>query len=105
MLENKRKHSVFLEENKEQNVASDKSDPNLKQVDRINEVNPVSEKEQRMKELMNTTKTPNNSKKLGRENRTHSLFFAPETEKRDFQTVLKEVQEYIAGNYSCSYYQ
>jgi pilus assembly protein CpaF len=100
MLENKRKHSVFLEENKEQNVASDKSDPNLNQVDRINEVNHVSEKEQRMKELMNTTKTPNNSKKLGTENRTHSLFFAPETEKRDFQTVLKEVQEYIAGNYS-----
>ncbi|MGB4660144.1 MAG: CpaF/VirB11 family protein [Mobilitalea sp.] len=49
---------------------------------------------------MTTQINPKNSKELGTENRTHSLFFAPESEKRDFQTVLKEVQEYIASNYS-----
>ena len=38
-----------------------------------------------------------------RENRTlraHGLFFAPETEGKDFSTVLAQVQEYISENYS-----
>lgn len=33
-------------------------------------------------------------------NRTHALFFAPEGDSRDFNSVLKEVQEYISGKYS-----
>lgn len=56
--------------------------------------------ERRIEELMNTSNKYKKNKELGTENRTHSLFFAPETEKKDFQTVLKEVQEYISSNYS-----
>lgn len=37
---------------------------------------------------------------LGAENRTHSLFFAPESEAKEFSLVLKEVQEHISKNYS-----
>ena len=33
-------------------------------------------------------------------NRTHALFFAPDGDSRDFNSVLKEVQEYISGKYS-----
>lgn len=33
-------------------------------------------------------------------NRTQALFFAPEGDSRDFNSVLKEVQEYISGKYS-----
>lgn len=33
-------------------------------------------------------------------NRTHSLFFAPDGDSRDFNSVLKDVQEYISGKYS-----
>lgn len=32
--------------------------------------------------------------------RVHSLFFAPESESRDFSSVLQDVQEYISGKYS-----
>ncbi len=56
--------------------------------------------EKRMEELMNTSSKHKKNKELGTENRTHSLFFAPESEKKDFQTVLKEVQEFISSNYS-----
>ena len=56
--------------------------------------------ENRIEELMNTSSKYKKNKELGTENRTHSLFFAPESEKKDFQTVLKEVQEYISSNYS-----
>jgi len=37
---------------------------------------------------------------LGVKNNAHSIFFAPETEGKDFSTVLKEVQEYISENYA-----
>lgn len=56
--------------------------------------------ERRIEELMNISNKYKKNKELGTENRTHSLFFAPETEKQDFQIVLKEVQEYISSNYS-----
>ena len=39
-------------------------------------------------------------RELGSDNRTHSLFFTPESDGRDFSTVLKDVQEYISNNYS-----
>lgn len=32
--------------------------------------------------------------------RSHTLFFAPENESRDFSSVLQDVQEYISGKYS-----
>ena len=32
--------------------------------------------------------------------RAHNLFFTPETEGKDFSSVLQEVQEYISGSYS-----
>lgn len=32
--------------------------------------------------------------------RAHNLFFTPETEGKDFGSVLQEVQEYISGSYS-----
>ena len=32
--------------------------------------------------------------------RAHNLFFTPETESKDFGSVLQEVQEYISGSYS-----
>ena len=32
--------------------------------------------------------------------RAHNLFFTPETEGKDFSSVLQEVQEYISGAYS-----
>lgn len=32
--------------------------------------------------------------------RAHALFFTPESEGRDFNSVLKDVQEYISGKYS-----
>lgn len=39
-------------------------------------------------------------RELGSDNRTHSLFFTPESDGKDFSTVLKDVQEYISNNYS-----
>lgn len=32
--------------------------------------------------------------------RAHSLFFSPESEEKDFNAVLQDVQEYISGKYS-----
>lgn len=32
--------------------------------------------------------------------RTHSLFFTPENDGKDFSSVLQEVQAYISANYS-----
>ncbi|MDA3731399.1 CpaF/VirB11 family protein [Niameybacter massiliensis] len=37
---------------------------------------------------------------LGMKKNAHSLFFAPESESKDFSTVLKLVQEYISENYA-----
>lgn len=100
MLGNRRSHSVFQEEKMQQNVAYHQLHAAVSSENDNVEDNHIPEMEQRMEELMNTTKKPENSKELGTENRTHSLFFAPEAEKRDFQTVLKEVQEHIASHYS-----
>jgi pilus assembly protein CpaF len=99
MLGNRRAAPAFQEEIEQKDVldwlpqgknqTEDASDPLL-----------VPEVNKRMEELMNTTSKTKHTKELGTENRTHSLFFAPEAEKKDFQTVLKEVQEYISSNYS-----
>jgi pilus assembly protein CpaF len=44
------------------------------------------------------------SRELGSDNRSHSLFFTPESEGKDFSSVLKDVQEYISNNYSILIY-
>lgn len=54
----------------------------------------------RVKELTQTTARFNKNKALTGENRAHDLFFAPESDHKDFQTLLREVQEYISANYS-----
>ena len=36
--------------------------------------------------------------------RARSLFFTPENEGQDFNTVLQDVQEYISGKYSAPYH-
>lgn len=37
---------------------------------------------------------------LGIKKNAHSIFFPPESEERNFQEVLREVQEYISANYA-----
>ena len=41
-----------------------------------------------------------NTDGIGTLGRAHNLFFTPETEGKDFSSVLQEVQEYISGSYS-----
>lgn len=100
MLGNKRNNSVFYKEEKQQIVALEPQNNEMES--EVNDVkeNKNAEIEKRVEALMNTPIKQRNRKELGTENRTHSLFFAPDTEKKDFQTVLKEVQEYISSNYS-----
>ena len=93
MLENKRSNSVFKEENMEQDVPSAGETGAMSKIE-------TPEMEKRIEELLNSQKSQKSLKELGTENRTHSIFFMPESEKKDFQTVLKDVQEYISNNYS-----
>ena len=98
MLGRKRNHSVFQEENSAQKVAYCQLD--ARPIDGSNDESPANIMKKRIKELINTPNKVKENKELGTENRTHSLFFSPKSEKKDFQTVLKEVQEYISSNYS-----
>ena len=56
--------------------------------------------DKRMEELMDITVRQDVSPNILPENYTQPLLFSTETEKKDFQVVLKEVQEYISANYS-----
>jgi len=88
LLGKKRKNTVFLKEANQQNVVFENT--NLAE----NEIISSESKDK-------TVKDPHKHKgELGSEKRTHSLFFTPESEGRDFFTVLKDVQEYISSNYS-----
>ena len=100
MLGNRRAASVFQEQDIEQKVALNQLSLGVDQAKDVRDPLPAPEVNQRMEELMNTSAKTKHAKELGTENRNHSLFFAPEAEKKDFQTVLKEVQEYISSNYS-----
>ena len=100
MLGSRRAYSVFQEEDIEQKVALNQLSLGADQAEDVRDPLPAPEVNKRMEELMNTSAKTKHAKELGTENRTHSLFFAPEAEKKDFQTVLKEVQEYISSNYS-----
>lgn len=113
MLKNMKNNSVFQEENTEQkalfegenievieqNVPNEQNIPSTGETGAMSKIE-TPEMEKRIEELLNTTKNQRNVKELGADNRTHSIFFMPESEKKDFQTVLKDVQEYISNNYS-----
>ncbi len=112
MLENVKSNSVFHEgaaEQKEQfeeetSKLIEQTVPKKRNILSEAEVNKATdadtpELKTRIAELLKGSKNQNN-KELGNENRTHSLFFMPKSEKKDFRTVLKDVQEYILSNYS-----
>ena len=88
MLGKKRNKTVFLKEENQQNVGFE-NENSIENGIIINESidKTVKDSHKHMREL-------------GSEKRTHSLFFTPESEGRDFFTVLKDVQEYISSNYS-----
>lgn len=112
MLENVKSNSVFHEgaaEQKEQfeeetSKLIEQTVPKKRNILSEAEVNKATdadtpELKTRIAELLKGSKNQNN-KELGNENRTHSLFFMPKSEKKDLRTVLKDVQEYISSNYS-----
>ena len=113
MLGRKRNKSVFISDREElEKVAeTDKETPNqLKEIDKAREdKKPKKQYSIDSKEIQNKDKTidieeDNPSwkveRELGPDSRSHSLFFTPESEGRDFSSVLKNVQEYISNNYS-----
>lgn len=93
MLGSKNVNSLRKEDKKKQKV-----EPEI-EIEGYKEAT-VYDVEKRAEELINTAKIQNKSKELGTENRNHSLFFAPESECKDFSDVLKDVQKYISNNYS-----
>lgn len=109
MLGHKRGNSVFATENDQQIVTTPtEADNNIQALEPI-EKETVNEEsvpdemvsvESRAKDLIVPPQKQKKIGELGMENRTHSLFFAPESEGRDFSSVLKDVQEYISSNYS-----
>lgn len=56
--------------------------------------------EERVEEILTTKKENIVPIELGVKKNTHSIFFAPDSEGKDFSSVLKEVQEYISENYA-----
>ncbi|MBZ2175616.1 CpaF/VirB11 family protein [Schnuerera sp. xch1] len=127
MLGKKRNNSVFLKEEKHQNGVN-KNESSIENEVRDNVTNTTKElnifngKEpggeiissisERAIEILENPEIEERNKivevekeiisqrELGTDNRTHSLFFTPESDGKDFSTVLKDVQEYISNNYS-----
>lgn len=56
--------------------------------------------DRRIEEMMNTSTEQNLLTNIFPEQHTQAFFLPTESEKKDFQVVLKEVQEYISANYS-----
>ncbi len=113
MLGRKRNKSVFIgdREELEEVVETDGETPNqleekeeIKEIDNLKNVNNLDSKEIQNKDEAIDIEENNPSwkvkRELGSDNRSHSLFFTPESEGRDFSSVLKDVQEYISNNYS-----
>ena len=129
MLGKKRNSSVFVEDKsgKIELLEVDHETPNIPE--RIEEIQVIEEDEKTQKigvieeikeyeeiqssdlskeiqnlDMRNDIQKINESQKvqreLGSDNRTHSLFFTPEEDGREFSTVLKDVQKYISNNYS-----
>ncbi len=95
MLGTKRNNSVFQSKDKVENKESDEKVSESVITEEIF----ISEVEKRADELMVINNNKKNIKELGSENRTHSLFFAPKLEDKDFSAVLKDVQEYISREF------
>jgi len=95
-----RNSSVFLKTKGQQNVSSTNEKAISKTSKRAIEMLETQGVEGKIKEIQESQEVHETQRELGSENRTHSLFFTPETEGKDFSTVLKDVQEYISSNYS-----
>lgn len=109
MLGNKRGNSVFATEDNQQNLTVQTEIEHNQQAQGGIEkeiVKPESvpdemvSVESRAKDLIISSQKQKKIGELGTGNRAHSLFFAPETDGRDFSSVLKDVQEHISSNYS-----
>lgn len=100
MLGKKRNSSVFLKTKGKQNVSSTNEKAISKTFKRAIEMLETQGVEGKIEEIQESQEVQETQWELGSENRTHSLFFTPETEGKDFSTVLKDVQEYISSNYS-----
>ena len=100
MLGKKRNSSVFLKTKGKQNVSSTNEKAISKTFKRAIEMLETQGVEGKIEEIQESQEVRETQRELGSENRTHSLFFTPETEGKDFSTVLKDVQEYISSNYS-----
>jgi len=100
VLGKKRNSSVFLKTKGQQNVSSTNEKAISKTSKRAIEMLGNQGVEENIEEIQESREAQETQRELGSENRTHSLFFTPETEGKDFSTVLKDVQEYISSNYS-----
>ena len=100
MLGKKRNSSVFLKTKGKQNVSSTNEKAISKTFKGAIEMLETQGVEGKIEEIQESQEVQETQRELGSENRTHSLFFTPETEGKDFSTVLKDVQEYISSNYS-----
>ena len=98
MLGKKRNSSVFLKTKGQQNVSSTNEKAISKTSKRAIEMLETQGVEGKIEEIQESQEVQETQRELGSENRTHSLFFIPETEGKDFSTVLKDVQEYISSN-------
>lgn len=70
------------------------------EVDEVETITPNITLDVRADELIKTEIENAVPVELGIKKNAHSLFFTPETESKDFSTVLKLVQEYISENYA-----
>lgn len=98
MLKMKRFHKENHKKIEQKNVVS-------KNVSNTECVNEVVEKEsifmdRRIEELMDISTEQNHPTNIFPEKHSQAIFRPTESEKKDFQAVLKEVQEYISANYS-----
>ena len=113
MLGKKRNKSVFISDREELEEVEeiDEGTPDqpeekeeIKEIDNSKNVNELDSKKIQNKEKTIDIEENNPSwkvaRELGSDNRSHSLFFTPESEGKDFSSVLKDVQEYISNNYS-----
>lgn len=113
MLGKKRNKSVFISDREELEEVEeiDEGTPDqpeekeeIKEIDNSKNVNELDSKKIQNKEKTIDIEENNPSwkaaRELGSDNRSHSLFFTPESEGRNFSSVLKDVQEYISNNYS-----
>lgn len=100
MLGKRRNSSVLLKTKGQQNVSSINEKAISKTTKRAIEMLETQGVEGKIEEIQETQEVHETQRELGSDNRTHSLFFTPETEGKDFSTVLKDVQEYISSNYS-----